>query len=613
MARRQKASVSPLLHNPVPGRSIEEHGIVGNLETAALIALDGTIDFMCWPNFDSPTVFAALLDPERGGCFELAPVLEDARSAQLYLPDTNLLMTRWLSETGSAELVDLMPFPTKNGVQRMLIRRLRATRGCVPVRLRCRPQFDYARVKPTVRRHEDGIHFTAKCQIGLRLSTGIPLRTEQGEAMADFTLSAGQEAVFVLSDPAHEPPDLKTIDPIIDETVLEWRRWADRSSYIGRWREQVTRSALTLKLLTSHSHGSIAAAATFGLPEASGAGRNWDYRATWLRDASFTIYAFMRLGYVDEAERFRRWINERASTAVGGELRIMYALNGDETPDEIELDHLAGYGGARPVRIGNAAHKQRQLDVYGELMDSIYLANKYGSAVSHEDWASISRSIDSVCAHWRKKDSGIWEMRGAEQHFLHSRLMCWVAIDRAMRLAIKRSLPAPLRKWHDARDLISGDIWENFRHPKHGYFVQTKGGDQLDASLLMMPLVRFVSATDPVWLKTLDAIGEFLCDDGMIYRYRNDDGLEGGEGAFTTCTFWYVECLARAGRLDEAHLAMSRGMSRANHLGLFSEELDKRGRQLGNFPQALTHLAFISAAHFLNRKLDQPSGGEWQP
>jgi GH15 family glucan-1,4-alpha-glucosidase len=222
----------------------------------------------------------------------------------------------------------------------------------------------------------------------------------------------------------------------------------------------VTRPALTLKLLTSHSHGSIAAAATFGLPEASGAGRNWDYRATWLRDASFTIYAFMRLGYVDEAERFRRWMSDRAKGAVGGELRIMYALNGDETPDETELDHLAGYGGARPVRIGNAARKQRQLDVYGELIDSLYLANKYGTAVSHEAWGSLSHSIDSVCAHWRKKDSGIWEMRGAEQHFLHSRLMYWVAIDRAMRLAIKRSLPAPLRKWHDARDLVAGDIWK---------------------------------------------------------------------------------------------------------------------------------------------------------
>jgi GH15 family glucan-1,4-alpha-glucosidase len=269
-------------------------------------------------------------------------------------------------------------------------------------------------------------------------------------------------------------PDLKTIGHIIDETTLEWRRWADHSSYVGRWREQVTRSALTLKLLTSHSHGSIAAAATFGLPEASGAGRNWDYRATWLRDASFTIYAFMRLGYVDEVERFRRWIGDRAKGAVDGELRIMYALNGDETPDETELDHLAGYGGARPVRIGNAAHKQRQLDVYGELIDSIYLANKYGTAVSHEAWGALTQHRLRMRPLAQKGFRH--EMRGAEQHFLHSGLMCWVAIDRAMRLAIKRSLPAPLRKWHDARDLVAGDIWANFRHPKHGYFVQTKGG-----------------------------------------------------------------------------------------------------------------------------------------
>ena len=597
----------------MPGRTIQEHGIIGNLETAALVATDGTIDFMCWPEFDSPTVFAALLDPDRGGCFKLSPVLEGARTLQLYLPDTNVLMTRWLAETGSAELTDLMPYPTKQGTHRLLIRCLTVTRGRVPVSLRCRPRLDYARVEPRVRRLEDGIHFTAKGHTGLRLSGSRQLDVADHAASAEFTLRAGERAVFVLSDPAEPAPDLATIDHAIDGTVQEWRRWADHSTYVGRWREQVTRSALALKLLTSHRCGSIAAAATFSLPEASGAGRNWDYRATWLRDASFTVYAFMRLGYVDEAEHFRRWIGDRARAATDGGLRIMYALDGSETPDETELDHLAGYGGAKPVRIGNAAHKQRQLDVYGELMDSIYLANKYGTALSHEAWQSISRRIDSVCDHWQAADSGIWEMRGKERHFLHSRLMCWVAIDRGMRLAVKRSLPAPLTRWHDARDKIVEDIWTNFRHKKHGYFVQDKGGDQLDAALLMMPLVRFVSATDPVWLETLDAIGDLLSDDGMIYRYRGGDGLEGGEGAFTTCTFWFVECLARAGRLDQARLMMQKGLTQANHLGLFSEELDRLGRQLGNFPQALTHLAFISAAHFLNRRLDQPSGGEWQP
>jgi GH15 family glucan-1,4-alpha-glucosidase len=599
--------------NPAPGRTIEEHGIIGNLETAALVASDGVIDFLCWPRFDSPTVFAGLLDPGRGGSFELMPELEGARTMQLYLPDTNVLVTRWLAEVASVELVDLMPYPSKDGPQRLLIRRVTVTRGSVRMRLRCHPRLDYGRADPLARSREDGIHFTAKGHAGLRLSGTQRIETAKHSASARFTLHAGEQALFVLSDPDEEAPDLETIGHVISETVLEWRRWADRSSYVGRWREQVTRSALALKLLTSHRYGSIAAAATFSLPEASGAGRNWDYRASWLRDASFTVYAFMRLGYVEEAEHFRRWVADRARNAVGGELSIVYALDGSETPDETELDHLAGYGGAKPVRIGNAAHRQRQLDVYGELMDSIYLANKYGAAIGYEAWRSISHSISVACEHWEHADSGIWEMRGAERHFLHSRVMCWVAIDRAMRLAIKRSLPAPFAQWRDARDRIAADVWENFRHSKHGYFVQDRGGEQLDASLLMMPLVRFVSATDPVWLKTLDAIRDVLSDDGMVYRYHGDDGLEGGEGAFTACTFWFVECLARASRLDDARLMMQKGLAQANHLGLFSEELDRRGRQLGNFPQALTHLAFISAAHFLNRRLDQPSGGEWQP
>ena len=265
------------------------------------------------------------------------------------------------------------------------------------------------------------------------------------------------------------------------------------------------------------------------------------------------------------------------------------------------------------MRIGNAASGQRQLDIFGELMDSIYLSNKYGSAISREGWDRICEMIEFVCAHWRSRDAGIWELRGDERHLLHSRLMSWVAIDRALRLANKRSLSAPLVRWTRARDLIAADIWKNFRHPEHGYFVQQRGGTELDAALLMMPLVRFVSATDPVWLATLDAIHDQLGGESMLWRYRGDDGLPGSEGAFTTCLFWYVECLARAGRLDEARLAMAKGLSYANHLGLFSEELDRLGRQLGNFPQALTHLAFISAAHFLDRRLDRKSGGEWQP
>jgi GH15 family glucan-1,4-alpha-glucosidase len=598
----------------VPNRTIGDHGIIGNLDTAALVARDGAIDFLCWPHLDSPTIFAALLDPDKGGAFEILPRLEDARVDQLYLPNTNVLMTRWLSDQGSAEVVDLMPHPDARGsVQCCLIRRVRATRGKVIFRIRCRPRFDYAREVPDATATDDGVLFRGKA-LELRLSSCVAMRSGAGEANAEFELEAGQEAWFILTDAQAAPIDATAIEKSVSRTIAAWRGWADACRYTGRWREHVIRSALTLKLLTSRKHGSIAAAATFGLPEATGAGRNWDYRATWIRDASFTVYAFMRLGHTDEAEQFRRWLGGRMqSKARGDQLHIMYALNGSETPDETELDHLAGYGGARPVRIGNAAHRQQQLDIFGEALDSIYLSNKYGSAVSHAGWQQLCEVVEHVCRHWRDADMGIWEIRDAPREFLHSRVMCWVAIDRAIRLADKRSLPAPVVRWMRERDRISADIWKNFRHPDKGHFVQYKGSRDVDAALLMMPLVRFVSATDPVWLATLDAIHEELSDDGMIFRYRNADGLEGGEGAFTACTFWHVECLARAGRLDEALLGMDKALRFANHLGLFSEELDRRGMPLGNFPQGLTHLALISAAHFLDRRLDNPDGGIWQP
>ncbi len=604
--------------NPMPGRTIGEHGIIGNLDTAALVATDGTIDFMCWPHLDGPTLFAALLDPDNGGEFSIVPELPDARTLQLYLPDTNVLSTQWLAEDGAAEVLDLMPHPDVNGsVCRMLIRRVKATRGKVRFALKCSPRFDYARTLPEVHRIDGGVLFCDGAESEIRLTATSPLEPGEHEATARFALEVGEVGYFVLSAidaEAPHAPDADDLARTIDQTIAAWRRWSAQSTYGGRWRDEVMRSALALKLLTSQEHGSIAAAATFGLPEATGAGRNWDYRATWMRDYSFSVYAFIRLGYIEEANRFQEWISARARGIQSVDsLRIMYALDGSEAADEVTLDHLAGYGGARPVRIGNAAHSQRQLDIYGELMDTAYLSNKYGPAMSHEGWTHVQALIAFLGKHWNEADAGIWELRGAERHLAHSRLMCWVAVDRAIRLAYKRSLPAPMADWLGLRDAIAEDIWANFRHPEHGYFVQESGGTELDAALLMMPLVRFVSATDPVWLATLEAIGAQLGDGAMIRRYRNSDGLEGGEGAFTTCTFWYVECLARAGRLDEAQLAMAKGMRYANHLGLYSEELDRQGRPLGNTPQALTHLAFISAAHFLNRRLGHSAGGEWQP
>jgi GH15 family glucan-1,4-alpha-glucosidase len=602
------------LENPVPGRTIGEHGIVGNLDTAALVATDGTIDFMCWPHMDSPTVFAGLLDPDKGGEFTVEPELDHARTIQLYVPETNILMTRWMSEQGSVELTDFMPHPKiETRLPASLLRCLRVPRGKVTIRVRCRPRLDYARKVPRAEHYGESVVFHDG-PMSLRLGASVPLTCGEGEATAAFVLGPGDTAWFVLCGEEHDPLEVDECVAALEQTASAWRIWARRSNYRGRWRERVERSALVLKLLTSHRHGSIAAAATFGLPEATGFERNWDYRATWIRDASFTVYAFMRLGYVDEAEHFRRWSEDRIN-ALGKDsaLNIMYALDGTEAAEESTLDHLAGYAGSQPVRIGNAARTQTQLDIFGELMDSLYLANKYGTAISHAGWEHVRRMVEHVRRHWRDPDEGIWEIRDEPRHFLHSRLMCWVALDRAVRLASKRSLAAPVVEWAHERDRIAEDIWAHFRHPEHGYFVQSKGSTDVDAALLMMPLVRFVSATDPVWLATLDAIRDQLTDDGLVFRYRNADGLEGGDGAFTTCTFWYVECLARAGRLHEARAIMARGVLYANHLGLFSEELSLRAEPLGNFPQALTHLAFISAAYYLDRQLSHPGEQLWQP
>ncbi|THV19767.1 glycoside hydrolase family 15 protein [Peteryoungia ipomoeae] len=598
-------------------RTIGDHGIIGDLETAALVARDGTIDYLCWPALDSPSIFADLLNSGKGGAFEIKPELDNPRHFQLYVPDTNVLVTRFMAKSGSAEVLDLMPQPEARmragRCARSLIRRITVTSGKVTFTVRCAPRFDYAREIPEVAAIEGGVSFQGE-DLSLCLFASVPLEPNSEDASARLTLSKGESAWFVLGDDTMTPPDDALVSSLIEEAINAWRSWQGKSTYKGRWREQVLRSALTLKLLTSARYGSIAAAATFSLPEALGAGRNWDYRATWIRDASFTVYAFMRLGFVEEAEHFNRWVSERVGNCDrSSPLRIMYALDGSAMADERELSHLAGYAESQPVRIGNAAHAQTQLDIFGELLDSVYLSNKYGSAISHDGWEHVRTIIDHVVEHWHEPDAGIWEMRSKPRHFLHSRLMCWVALDRAIRLARKRSLAAPLVAWTETRDAIAGDIWDNFRHPEHGYFVQERGGTELDAALLMMPLVRFVSSSDPIWLKTLDAIGEQLCDDGLVYRYRGADGLEGEEGAFTTCTFWYAECLARAGRLEEAQMNLAKGLAYANHLGLFAEEVDVRGLPLGNFPQALSHLAFISAAYFLDRRLDPTHRPSWQP
>lgn len=597
---------------PIP-RPIAEHGVIGNMRTMALVARDGAIDFLCWPNLDSPGIFLALLDPEKGGAFEISPDIADARTIQMYIPESNVLLTRWLGDDASMEITDLMPNPTADGecVCR-IVRRVAVTRGTVTIRLKCWPRFDYAREEPETSVDENGAVFVGPGEMRLRLTGSIPLKHMDGAATAEFTLKAGQQADFTLGDDDGVLMDQDEITQLIMKTNRYWQTWAAKSNYHGRWRDEVTRSALTLKLMTSLRYGSIAAAATFGLPESAGGGRNWDYRATWIRDASFTVYALMRLGYQEEATAFTRWTADRATKdGWDGRLLIMYRLDGSEESEETELDHLAGYGGARPIRIGNNAVDQVQLDIYGELLDSIYISNKYGEAISNRNWLGVRRVVDQVCQNWKNPDAGIWEVRSEPSEHLHSRLMCWVAVDRAIRLAQKRSLAAPFAQWVATRNEITEDIWASFWNEEQGHFVQTKGGTNVDGALLMMPLVRFISATDPAWLATLDAIGEQLADDSLVMRYRQDDGLKGKEGSFAACSFWYVECLARAGRLDEARINFEKLLLYGNHLQLYPEEFDARGQFLGNFPQAFTHLALISAAFYLDRALDGHFG-QWR-
>jgi GH15 family glucan-1,4-alpha-glucosidase len=592
----------------LPSEPIENHGVVGDLKTVALVDMNGTIDFMCWPRFESPSMFASLLDSERGGTFELAPDLENMRRRQMYLPDTNVLLTRFLSAKGVAEISDFM---TATEGKQQLIRRVKAIRNPIRFRMRCAPAFDYGRSRHTLHAEKHSVVFTpaAKSLPAMRLWSIVPLKVTSATAAASFELKADESAAFVLEEAGDHEPNLSAdyVASTFKATLNYWRDWVALSQYRGRWRDSVNRSSLVLKLLTSQEHGSPVAAATFGLPESAGGKRNWDYRYTWMRDAAFTTYAFLRLGYTSEAVAFMRWLSARAvSCGDKGELHVMYNVDGQSDLPEIELKHFRGYQGSRPVRIGNAASSQIQLDIYGAVMDSVYLSDKYGEQLPWSGWSGMCRSISWILKNWRKADQGIWEIRGDKKQFLHSRLMCWVAMDRAIRLSRKRGLPAPLVLWSEARDDMYHSIHKDFWDEKLQSFVQSTGSKEIDASCLLMPLVRFISPTDPRWLSTLKAVGEKLMDDSLVYRYSNAtgfDGLQGIEGTFNMCSFWYVECVARSGDLKKARFYFEKVLSYANHLGLYAEETGSSGEQLGNFPQAFTHLSLISAAFYLDRAL----------
>lgn len=593
---------------------IQNYGVIGDLYTVALVGMNGSIDFMCYPHFDSPSVFAALVDDRRGGHFSLSPSIAEPRHRQLYLPDTNILLTRFLSADGVAEISDFMPVET-GGAAHNLVRRAKTVRGQIRFRMECCPAFNYGRSGHRIERQGQAVLFTPEDSTVpvLRLRSEAPLDIQDGKVVSEFDLSTGETAAFVLEG-AEDVEESMSASPqyvaqAFKNTVNYWRRWIGQTDYSGRWQDMVNRSALTLKMLTSEKYGAIVAAPTYGLPEEIGGVRNWDYRYSWIRDASFTLYALMRLGYTSEAASFMHWIEDRCQElGDGAALQPMYAIDGRSKLTEIDLDHFEGYLRSSPVRIGNAAHEQLQLDIYGELLDSVYLYDKYGSMVSHELWQNLVRLISWVGGNWKQPDKGIWEIRGRSLDFLYSRLMCWVAMDRGIRLARKRSFPAPLDDWAHIRDTIHRDIHANFWNAELGAFVQYLGGDSLDASSLLMPLVRFISPTDPRWLSHLQAIERELVRDSLVYRYSTDkghDGLTGLEGTFNMCSFWYVECLSRSGDVDKARFYFEKMLGYANHLGLYSEELGPRAEHLGNFPQAFTHLALISAAYDLNRRLSE--------
>ena len=595
------------------------------MRTVALVGINGSIDWYCYPHFDSPSVFAAILDDARGGRFSICPVNERVRQKQFYWPGTNILVTRYLSSEGIAEVEDFMPvgLPAHSPWYHQLFRRLRCVRGNMSFVLRCKPAFNYGRSSHVVEIGPDGACFKSP-DLCMGLSTDLPLRLEgEGGVSSEFSLTDGQSQVFIFkeietSETCGLTPSEVEAQELFEGAVHYWRTWLATCTYRGRWREEVYRSALALKLLTFEPTGAIVAAPTSSIPEVIGGSRNWDYRYTWIRDAAFTIYAFLRIGFTQEATGFMNWLHVNAAKAINPNLPapVLLSIHGERPITEAILNHWEGYRASKPIRIGNGAAQQFQNDIYGELMDALYLSNKYVSPISYEVWQKIRTRSNWICENWMQPDDGIWEVRNQRRDFVYSKVMNWVALDRAIRLAGKRSFPADVEKWLNTRDRIYEEVMVRGWSEEVGSFTQSYGHTELDASLLIMPLVFFLAPNDPRMLRTLEAIRRSpsrggLLSDGLVYRYppgQRVDGLPGQEGTFNMCSFWLVEALTRAGAthpemLDEARLLFERMLGYANHLGLYSEQTGSQGEALGNFPQAFTHLALISAAFNLDRIL----------
>jgi len=595
---------------------IEDYGIIGDLHTVALVGKNGSIDWCCIPRFDSPSVFGALLDLNKGGFFRIAPAyLPGMSRKQMYLPETNILITRFLTTDGVCEVIDFMPIKEADSKkhQHHIIRAVHAARGSMPIEMVCRPAFNYARDSHEVHCSQDGAIFTSQ-HLCLGLASSVPVEDDgNGGVRSLFILQEDQYAYFVLEsarDRDLSPPRLtnRHYQHLLQATKDYWHNWLAQCEYQGRWREIVYRSALALKLLTYAPTGAIVAAPTTSLPETVGGARNWDYRYTWLRDAAFTLYSLLILGFRQEAEGFMGWLDARChELKSNGTLQPMYTIDGGHDLTEITLDHLEGYRKSGPVRIGNEAYKQKQLDIYGELMDSIYIFDRYKD-ISYDLWSNLRRLLDWLAANWQTSDEGIWEVRGGAKPFLHSRVMSWVAFDRAIRITRHRGLPAPIGQWTQTSSEIYEEVMRLGWNEKVNSFVQYYGSDAVDASALLMVLTKFTGPTDPRMMATIDRIQKELTSDSHVYRYNPkvaaDDGLGSFEGTFSPCSFWLSEALARAGRIDEARLILEKMLTYSNHVGLYAEEIGPTGEALGNFPQAFTHLSLISTCYNLDRALN---------
>jgi len=561
----------------------------------------------------------------KSGHFRIAPAGDNYVSKQLYMPGSAMLITRFMTADGVGEVLDFMPVIEGKPTDRhRLVRRLRVARGTMHFAMDLQPRFDYGRASHTVEVTTEGAVFRTAGGMQLTLHTSGQRGAAEGGATveqagdglhATFTMREGESARGVVLESAGGPPKTLSaaeLDRLADDTTAYWKSWLARSTYTGRWREMVDRSAMTIKLMTYEPTGAPVAAATLGLPEQAGGERNWDYRFTWIRDGSLSMHALAGLGYVDEAARFGIWLRDRVEESAAGNgsspLKIMYRVDGSSDLTEETLGHFEGWRGSKPVRIGNGASGQLQLDIYGEAMDALLTGDNYGLQPAIAGWAALTKVIDWVADNWDQPEEGVWETRGGRKDFTYGRLECWVALDRAIRLAERHGRPANVARWAAERDRIYDQIIKRGWNDKVRAFTQHYATDVLDSILLFMPLEGFISPTDPMWLSTLKAMDGELVSDSLVYRYNpaaSPDGLHGQEGTFSLCTFLYVDALARAGRLDEAVLTFEKMLTYGNHVGLFSEEIDSTGGQLGNFPQAFTHLALINAAITLNGELDR--------